>query len=343
MSSYHRTVKQIHCTNCGEPNPHFRSCSEPIFSYGIIAFRNKQSSWDQTDLLSSEDLEVLMIQRRDSIGFIELIRSKYKLTEIDYIKEQISGTTIAERTALLTKSFEELWIGLWGKTTFETKQYKQEYDQAKAKFEELQNGILIQDKKVLLKDLIESIPVLWTTPEWGFPKGRRNILEKDLQCAIREFTEETGIEEEKITIIRNILPIRETFIGNNNIKYCHVYYLAWIPSDISVVFDPTNESMVKEIGDIQWFSYPEALAHIRTTNSSKKQILQDAFSIVGSSYILMDTIASHGKEKEGEPQNRRQYGQFGESYFRQQPGTRRITKKSESNYTRRTTFNFVED
>jgi len=338
MGSYHRIIKQIHCTNCGEPNHHFRNCSEPISSYGIIAFRSKNPYWIQTDLLKAEDLEVLMIQRRDSIGFIELIRAKYKLTDIDYIKEQISGTTLTERNALLTKSFEDLWIRLWGETTFETKQYKQEYDQAKAKFEELQKGITINDTVISLKELIESIPELWTTPEWGFPKGRRNILEKDLQCAIREFTEETGLQEEQITILKNILPIRELFVGNNNINYCHIYYLAWIPSNINVVFDSKNENMIKEIGDIQWFGFPDALNHIRTTNSSKRDILQLAFSIVSSTYILMDTIASHGKEKEGEAQNRRQYGQFSESYFKQSRG---VTKKSE--YTRRTTFRIVED
>ena len=32
----------------------------------------------------------------------------------------------------------------------------------------------------------------WTEQEWGFPKGRRNFQEKDYDCAIREFTEETG-------------------------------------------------------------------------------------------------------------------------------------------------------
>lgn len=338
MSSYQRTVKQIHCTNCGEPNHHFRSCSEPIFSYGIIGFRNKKITWEQTELINLEDLEILMIQRRDSIGFIELIRAKYKLTDIEYIKEQISGTTLTERNALLSKPFEELWIALWGKSTFETKQYKQEYEQAKTKFEELQNGIIINDTLVSLKELLGMIPVQWKTPEWGFPKGRRNILEKDLQCAIREFSEETGLQETQFTILKNIHPIRETFVGNNNINYCHVYYLAWIPSDIPVIFDTSNENMVKEIGDIQWFSYSDALAHIRTTNASKKEILKNVFSIICSSYILMDTLASHGKEKEGEPQNRRQYGQFSESYFRQSRG---VTKKSE--YSRRTPFRIMED
>ena len=322
MCSYHRTGKQLCCSNCGEPNHHFRNCSEPILSYGIIAFRYKDP-WDLTtqilekSTLMTNELQTLMIQRRDSIGYIEIIRAKYKLTEVDYIKEQISGTTSAERTALLTKSFEDLWIGLWGKSTFEMKQYKQEYEQAKDKFEELQTGIIIDTITITLKTLIESIPVKWTTPEWGFPKGRRNILEKDLQCAIREFGEETGLQENQYTIVKNILPIRETFIGNNSIHYCHVYYLAWIPSDIPVIFNTENETMIKEIGDIQWFSYIDAMKHIRITNNSKQQILQTAFSILTSSYLLMDTVASHGHEKEGEHQNRRQYGQFGDSYFKQ--------------------------
>ena len=39
--------------------------------------------------------------------------------------------------------------------------------------------------------------------EWEFPKGRRNYMETDIKCALREFQEETGISKESIKIIND--------------------------------------------------------------------------------------------------------------------------------------------
>jgi len=323
MSSYHRnSSKQICCTNCGEFGHHFRNCSKPIYSYGIIAFKHNNPSWNQSEEIfkgsnsgfSFDDLSVLMIQRRDSIGYIELLRAKYKTNDIDYIKEQISGTTEKEREMLLTKTFDELWSDLWGKSTFETKQYKQEYDQAKYKFEQLKDGLDIDGVKYKLSELIDKIPLKWDTPEWGFPKGRRNILEKDLECAKREFMEETGLLENQFTIFKNIEPIHESFYGNNTIHYCHVYFLAWIHSNVKVIYNKDNEIMTKEIGDISWFSFNDAITHIRSTNVDKREILKRAISILEHLTILNNT-ASQNSENEEEHQNRneqfRQYGSAG--------------------------------
>jgi len=317
MSSYYRNSKQICCTNCGEYGHHFRSCSKPIYSYGIIAFKHTKPAWNQAEELlksethsgfASDDLKVLMIQRRDSIGYIELIRAKYKSNDIEYIKEQIRGTTYSERQSLLTKNFDELWSDLWGKSTFELKQYKQEYDQAKLKFEMLKDGLDIDGGKITLDELIKTIPVVWTTPEWGFPKGRRNILEKDLECAIREFMEETGLLKNQFSILKNIHPLQELFYGNNAIHYCHIYYLAWIHPDVEVTYDKTNLIMTKEIGDIGWFNLSDANTHIRTTNVDKKELLKKAVYILDSLSILALQNSENEEEHQIRNEQFRLYG-----------------------------------
>ena len=61
----------------------------------------------------------------------------------------------------------------------------------------------------------------WDEPEWGFPKGRRNYKEKDLECALREFEEETGIQKSSLTIIKNLNPFEEIFTGSNLKSYKH--------------------------------------------------------------------------------------------------------------------------
>lgn len=277
------------CTNCGISGHHYKACTEPITSYGIIAFRVTDSSWNQAQKLLTDDIlnfplnsvEFLMVQRRDSIGFIEVLRAKYKVTDIEYISEQIAGMVEGERTAILTKSFDDLWTGLWGNSnSSNNRQYKQEYDQAKVKFDILKTGFDHNGKFYSFKTLCDSIPIYWPTPEWGFPKGRRNVFETDYKCAVREFCEETSLRESDLRIVENLEPIRETFFGNNGIHYCHIYYLAYIPNYITVSLQQENQNMIREIGDISWFTLDSALEKIRSTNIEKKGILLRASSLI---------------------------------------------------------------
>jgi len=285
------TVKQPTCSNCGIYGHHYRACIAPVTSYGVIAFRISDESWNQARLLSRQEhdlnglpeksIEFLLIQRRDSIGFIELIRAKYKLTDLPYICEQISGTTEKERQLLLTKSFHDLWIDLWGPMNYgENKQYKQEYEQARIKFEALKQGFEVDGVFYTLQSLLDTMPTQWDTPEWGFPKGRRNVYENDQQCAMREFQEETGLLPSQYRIFENIEPIRETFFGNNKIHYCHIYYLAWIPYTVKLKMNPKSEIMIREVGNIGWFSIESSLRQIRSTNLEKREILLRASSLL---------------------------------------------------------------
>ena len=56
----------------------------------------------------------------------------------------------------------------------------------------------------LTQELIDTSETCWLEPEWGFPKGRRNNGEKDLDCGLREFQEETGYRLSDIQLIENI-------------------------------------------------------------------------------------------------------------------------------------------
>ena len=66
-----------------------------------------------------------------------------------------------------------------------------------------------------VKTLIDEIQIqdIWVEPEWGFPKGRRNFMEKDYECALREFSEETGYDTNIIKNVNNLLPFEEIFTG----------------------------------------------------------------------------------------------------------------------------------
>ena len=274
------------CTNCGGQGHTFRQCIAPVTSYGVIMVRPK-AGFDIAAALSSnpglvtgmenQDLEFLMIQRRDSLGFIELMRGRYKITDLDYIRLHMNEITQDERDRYCEGPFEELWNGMWGLD--HSHLYKNEYETAKAKWEQIHKGIVINGKTLTSRHIADSCDVAPDTPEWGFPKGRRDSQESDYICAMREMFEETGVKESSVIPIQNLDPLIESFFGSNHVHYCHKYFLVWVPRELNIEFDTANEHMRKEIGDLKWVCLEDGLKYIRPRNVEKKEVLLRAASI----------------------------------------------------------------
>jgi 8-oxo-dGTP pyrophosphatase MutT (NUDIX family) len=241
------------CNNCGKQGHLYNQCKNPIISSGVIAFRKKK-----------EKLEYLMICRKDSLGYVDFLRGKYPLYNKDYILTLINEMTNKEKQNLLITEFSELWQGLWG--DFVGLQYRGEERSAKDKFIQMKRGIKICDTEGYnLESIIVESDTSWDTPEWGFPKGRRNYQENDLTCGLREFQEETGYDKQSVNIIKNLIPFEETFVGSNLKSYKSIYFLGCIESTTDVL-----ESYQKsEVSEIQWFSLDECNQHIRDYNIEK--------------------------------------------------------------------------
>jgi len=112
----------------------------------------------------------------------------------------------------------------------------------------------------------------WKETEWEFPKGRRNQKEKDLECALREFEEETGISRNKLIVIENIFPFEEIFIGSNHKSYKHKYFLALMDTSDSDI-DPLNNFQITEVSKLEWKSIDKCLESIRPYNLEKKELI----------------------------------------------------------------------
>ena len=223
------------CNNCGKQGHSFHQCKLPITSYGIVLFRS-----------SSKGLQFLMIRRKDSFGFIDFIRGKYSPYNIFQVQNIINEMSLVEKQGILTKTFDELWLNMWGNSN--NIQYKNEELSSSKKMETIRNGVIIKNDNITLRNIVENSPTKWYETEWEFPKGRRNHKEKDLDCALREFEEETGISKEKITVVENVLPFEEIFIGTNHKSYKHKYFLAYM--------NDTEENLdnfqITEVSKIEW-------------------------------------------------------------------------------------------
>ena len=244
------------CNNCGKVGHLFNQCKLPIISYGIILFRS-----------STRGLEYLMIRRKNSFGYIDFIRGKYSPYNLHFVQNIIDEMSVIEKNMILTLPFDNLWKQMW--VTIQNTQFKNEENSSCKKMEMLKNGVIVNEELVTLQGIVEKSKTNWSETEWEFPKGRRNGKEKDIICAMREFEEETGIPQDKIRVIENLLPFEEIYIGSNHKSYKHKYFLAYM--------DHTEELLdnfqVTEVSKLEWKTVDECLASIRPYNLEKRKII----------------------------------------------------------------------
>lgn len=237
------------------------SSKQPITSVGIIPFTiNKHT----------REIKYLMIQRRHSVGFVDFIRGKYVLHNKVQIISLLAVMTATEHMRLVTDDFSVIWREMWGGS---------EDVIAREKLEHLRNGVMTNYNFYTLSDCIkEATTTPWTQNDWGFPKGRKNFNESDMNCALREFNEETGIKEQLISIVLNIVPYEEIFTGSNFKSYKHKYYLGYIENgETTVNLDGFQKN---EVGNMEWKTLNNALESIRDYHVERKDILKNVDSVI---------------------------------------------------------------
>jgi 8-oxo-dGTP pyrophosphatase MutT (NUDIX family) len=204
----------------------------------------------------------LMVQRRDTMGFTDLVRGVYPATEPEKrraLETYMGELTCDERARLTLSPFRQIWMDLW---YYHGKAFHADYASAKWKFDQVDIGHLLRTR-----------PCNWTEKEYGFPKGRRNLRESIKQCAIREFEEETGYHSGEFRILSE-KPVVEEFKGTNNKRYKHVYYLTFVDEHVGPPRWTNNIQQLAEIGNIAWLTYDQCVRIIRPYDQAKLAVLQ---------------------------------------------------------------------
>ena len=253
-----RTQPAMYCNNCGTKGHLFRSCKDPVLSCGIILTESSRLPMDPASV------RLLMIRRKDSMSFAEFMRGKYDPTNADYVGRLIGNMTVAEQQLVAASSFEEIWKSLWGDD-----HVNGDYIPSQMKFGMLDRPTLVANN-----------PSTYEEPEWGFPKGRRVRGESDVDCALREFGEETNIPRDAYVVLKNIR-LEETFEGLNGIVYRHIYFVALLknPEQVNLTqrFTPMQR---REISGIAWKTFDECAAHVRPHHVQRAAMIEDLRSVV---------------------------------------------------------------
>jgi 8-oxo-dGTP pyrophosphatase MutT (NUDIX family) len=259
------------CNNCGRRGHLYNTCTYPITSIGIIGYRLN------TD---KNKHEYLIIRRKHSLGYMDFIRGKYNVYNKLHIMNLINEMTNIEKNAILKLDFTTLWNHIWDNKKIY--KYKNEQNLSMDKLEKLRSGIELNNETYSLESCILESSTSWTEPEWGFPKGRREFKETDLDTALREFTEETGYSKEDCNIIENIIPFEENFIGSNYKAYKHKYYLA----NITNTEINTNNFESIEVSKVEWHIKEECAYRIRNYNKKRIEFIYNIDDILEKYTIL---------------------------------------------------------
>jgi 8-oxo-dGTP pyrophosphatase MutT (NUDIX family) len=211
--------------------------------------------------VNPKDVEVLMVRRKDSISYMEFLRGKYDILDSTYIHNLITNMTKDEQRRIVEIPFSHLWSLLWGNGRDVN---SQECIEAKEKFEALDRGRLVYEHRSVYDE-----------PEWGFPKGRRMRKETDIDCAVREFFEETNISRDSYTLCRN-LQFSETFKGTNGVMYKHIYFIGLLTDSKVVDLEQKLTPMQKrEVSLVAWKTFDQCRALVRPYYTQRKEIFSD--------------------------------------------------------------------
>ena len=246
----------MYCNNCGAKGHLYKDCRLPITSCGNIVIR-----------LDGSEPKVLMIQRKDSLCYIDLIRGKYDINNKIYLQTLVNKCSNEEKQNLLNKEFVLLWKDLW--LLPEDYTMTDDYLRSYKKFNDIKN-----DNVYNFKYFIENSDTNYECSEWEFPKGRRNMNENNFNCAKREFQEETSYESNDYNIINNIYPFTESFIGENKVRYKYIYYIGILKNfNKKPVIDSNNKQQIGEIKNIQWLTIDECFKIIRDYHKSRRNLI----------------------------------------------------------------------
>ena len=261
-----------YCNNCGNIGHVYKNCRHPILSYGILLFHKLK-----------DETKVVMIERKDSLSYIEFLRGKYSsIYNTDYLLLLFSRFSENELKKINENDFDVLWKTLWIHTDTINNRIKREYSKSKEKFNKLKIGFLHKKEKINIQYFIDNVRKnkVFIMNEWEIPKGRRKQYENNKECAKREFQEETNISFDKYIIYDNIIPLIEEYKGINGVMYKQVYYIGIINELLELSINMDNKDQYTEIKNIKWLTQPEIADYIREYDNSKKELINKAFSFI---------------------------------------------------------------
>jgi len=243
------------CRNCGKLNHHIKDCYEPKTSFGIVLYK-----------FINRKLYFLLIKRRNTLGFVQFVRGQYSINKPEYIQKLFNVMTEEEIKLIKTRDFKFLWKYLW-RISNENNNLSYDYKISLNRYNKINND----ESDININNFIINRTSNYIDQEWGFPKGRKNSCETNVETAVREFYEETGIESTDIKIVNK--KFIESYISYDDVEYKNIYYLAKYLGNKKIFSVSNRKEQFIEVSDIRLFTSKNAIDAIRDYSLKKKAII----------------------------------------------------------------------
>lgn len=215
-----------------------------IQSYGIVCINPKNN-------------KVLFIQKRNSYEFVDFIHGKYDINNHNELIKLFKGMKYNEKIIILSLNFDFMWYYVYLDIN--------KFQHNKYYFNQIFNKYFNHNKYEKLIDLVKLNIFEHNKSIWEIPKGKKlNKNELDLDCAIREFIEESNIQRNNFTIILND---RLSYSFNDkNVNYTYHYYIAQINDNQQQYQQQTQQyqqqqqqqhksnNLLSEVKNIKWLN-----------------------------------------------------------------------------------------
>jgi 8-oxo-dGTP pyrophosphatase MutT (NUDIX family) len=199
-----------------------------------------------------------MIQKRNTYAYVEFILGKYKKHDTARIMNYFNSMTNYEKLDIWSMDFSLMWFRIWSVSP-ESLTVSDDQQLSQSKFH-----YYLSCKNYFKSNFAADIPRLRhmlsnsysTETLWELPKGRLSgPQEPPLSCALREFSEETGISTAEFRIVDG--PYLSC-THNGITRYQNHYYLAIINGDSKYNNDKelrlnyNKQSQISEVVGMRW-------------------------------------------------------------------------------------------
>jgi 8-oxo-dGTP pyrophosphatase MutT (NUDIX family) len=203
--------------------------------------------------------EILLVYKRYTYAFQLFVAGKYNPNNNSSISRLLDKMTVDEKLDILSLNFQQMWYRIFLDSPMMIK--SNTYYSAKNKFE----TAFVPDRGQRIRKLINRSANV--NRVWEIPKGRKRAQESDIQSAVREFDEETGINKKQYRIYPWF--VRSYSYIDESVKYVNKYFLAIAKTNIEPHIQFNFQEQLNEISDIRWMNIDEIRLIDQTGRLSK--------------------------------------------------------------------------
>lgn len=198
-------------------------------------------------------ISVLLIKKRTTYAYIDFVNARYNKYDDESLCTLLGKMTNEEKLELMSMDFNRIIY----KFNFLKGGYKEadavlssRYERLKEAFDRNFGNDAGRAKLKMLASRVGSTDLLWE-----FPRGRAYRGELSMNCAMREFYEETGISSDEYFMLPG-----ETFRlvqSDDGRDYTSHYYVGVMYQPRNVYLNLTNYHQVHEVADLRFIPLDE--------------------------------------------------------------------------------------